>query len=102
MLVSEEGREREEAERQRARTNRRRRFMRKIYAPSETCFLIAEADRVLCHLVIFLPVFLHWIYKMKYSHYQHSFVSFGWLGYRVVAEKCAARQKEIGNHSFQK
>ena len=102
MLVSEEGREREEVERQRARTNRRRRFMRKIYAASETCFLIAEADRVLCHLVIFLPVFLHWIYKMKYSHFQHSFVIFGWLRYRVVAEKCAARQKEIGNHSFQK
>ena len=91
-----------EAERQRARTNRRRRFMRKIYAASETCFLIAEADRVLCHLVMFLPVFLHWIFKMKYSCYQHSFVIFGWLGYRVVAEKCATRQKEIGNHSFQK
>ena len=40
---------------------------------SETCLLIAEADRVLCHLVTFLPaVFLHWLYKMKYSCYQHS------------------------------
>ena len=91
-----------EAERQRARINRPRRFIRKIYAASETCFLIAEADRVLCHLVMFLPVFLHWIFKMKYSCYQHSFVIYGWLGYRVVAEKCATRQKEIGNHSFQK
>ena len=27
------------------------------YAASETCLLIAEADRVLCHLVMFLPVF---------------------------------------------
>ena len=26
------------------------------------CLLIAEASRVLCHLVMFLPVFLHWIY----------------------------------------
>jgi len=46
----------------------------KIYAASETCLLIAEADRVLCCLVMFLPVFLHWIYKMKYSCYQHSLV----------------------------
>ena len=50
---------------------------------------------------MFLPVFLHWIYKMKYSSYQHSFVILGWLVYGVVVEKCAARQKEIGNHRFQ-
>ena len=31
--------------------------MRKIYAASETRLLIAEADRVLSHLVMFLPVF---------------------------------------------
>ena len=31
--------------------------MWKIYAASETRLLIAEADRVLCHLVMFLPVF---------------------------------------------
>ena len=37
-------------------------FMRKMYAASRTCFLIAEADRVLCRqLVTFLTV--HWIYK---------------------------------------
>ena len=64
------------------------------------CSLIAEADRVLSHLVMFLPVFLHWIYKMKYSSYQHSFVILGWLVYWVVVEKCAARQKEIGNQRF--
>ena len=39
---------------------------------------------------------------MKYSSYQHSFVILGWLVYWVVVEKCAARQKEIGNHRFQK
>ena len=32
----------------------------------ETCFLIAEADGVLCRqLVMFLTVFFHWIYKMN-------------------------------------
>ena len=51
---------------------------------------------------MFLPVFLHWIYKMKYSSYQHYIVILGWLVYWVVVEKCAARQKEIGNHRFQK
>ena len=91
-----------EAETNRVRINRRRGFMWKIYAASETCLLIAEADRVLCHLVMFLPVFLHWIYKMRYSCYRHSFVILGWLVFLVVVEKCAARQKEIGNHRFQK
>ena len=38
----------------------------------ETYLLIAEADRVLCHLVTFLSVFSHWMYKMKYSCYQDS------------------------------
>ena len=33
--------------------------MWKIYATFETSLLIAEADRVLCHFVMFLPVFLH-------------------------------------------
>ena len=76
--------------------------MWKIYTASETCLLIAKADIVLYYLVMFLPFFLHWIYKMKYSCYQHSFVILGWLFYWVVVEKCAARQKEIGNHRFQK
>ena len=32
----------------------------------ETCFLIAEADRVLCRqLVTSLTVFFHWMYKMN-------------------------------------
>ena len=33
----------------------------------ETCLLIAEADRVYCHLVMFLTVFFRWMYKIKYS-----------------------------------
>ena len=32
-----------------------------------TSSLIAEADSVFCHLIMFLTVFLHWIYEMKYS-----------------------------------
>ena len=40
----------------------------------ETCLLIAEADRVLCHLVMFLTIFFHWMYKRKYSCFQESCV----------------------------
>ena len=42
----------------------------------ETCFSIAEADRVLCHLVVVLNVVFHLMYKLKYSCYQEYFV---WL-----------------------
>ena len=43
----------------------------------ETCFtLTAEGDRVLCELVMFLTVFFHWMYKMKYSCSQ---VCYSWL-----------------------
>ena len=47
----------------------------------ETCLLIAEADRVLCHLVVFLTVFFYWMYKMKYSCHQDSSVIRGWFVY---------------------
>ena len=62
-------------------------FMRKIYAASWILFtLTAEADRVLCKLVMVLTVFFHWMYKMKFCCYQESFVihsycvywGFGW------------------------
>ena len=44
-------------------------FMRKIHTASWKLFtLTAEADRVLCQLVMFLTVFFHWMYKMKYSY----------------------------------
>ena len=33
----------------------------------ETCLLVAEADKVLCHVVMFLTVFFDWMYMMKYS-----------------------------------
>ena len=57
-------------------------FMRKIYAASWNLFtLTAEADRVLCQLVMFLTVFFFWMYKMKYSCYQDSSVIHGWIVY---------------------
>ena len=34
--------------------------------------LAAEADRVLYQFVMFLTVFYHWMYKMKFSCYQES------------------------------
>ena len=53
-------------------------FMRKIYAASWILFtLTAEADRVLCQLVMFLTFFFHWMYKMKFSCYQESSVIHG-------------------------
>ena len=59
--------------------NLTREFMRKIYAASWNLFtLTAEADRVLCQLVMFLTVFFRWtLYKMKFSCYQASSVIHG-------------------------
>ena len=60
-------------------------FMRKIYASSWNLLtLTAEADRVLCQLVMFLTVFFHWMYKMKCSCYQESSVIHGWFVYRLI------------------
>ena len=57
-------------------------FMRKVYADLETCLPMVEADRVLFrHLVMFLTVFFHWMYKMKYRRYQDSSVLHGWFVY---------------------
>ena len=53
-------------------------FMRKIYAASRNLLtLTAEADRVLCQLVMFLTVVFHWMYEMKFSCYQGSSVIHG-------------------------
>ena len=53
-------------------------FMRKICAASWILFtLAAEADRVLCQLVMVLTVFFHWMYKMKFSCYQEFSVIHG-------------------------
>ena len=54
--------------------------MRKIFAASSNMStLTAEAARVLCQL----SVFFHWMYKMKYSCYQESYVIHGWFVYWV-------------------
>ena len=45
--------------------------------------LTAEADRVLGQLAMFLAVFFHWVYKMKYSYYQESTVIEGWFVYWI-------------------
>ena len=59
-------------------------IMRKIYAALWKLFtLTAEDDRVLCQLVMFLTVFFHWMYKMKYSCYQESSVIHDWFVYWV-------------------
>ena len=55
--------------------------MQKTYAAS----LTAKADRILYQLVMFLTVFLHWMYKMKYSCYQESSNIHGWFVYWVFA-----------------
>ena len=54
--------------------------MRKTYTVSWNLFtLTAEADRVLCHFLMFLTVFFHWMYKMKYSCCQESSVHYSRL-----------------------
>ena len=49
-----------------------------FYAASWNLFtLTAEADKVLCQLVMLLTVFFYWMYKMKFSCYQESSVIHG-------------------------
>ena len=57
----------------------------------ETCLLIAEADRVLCHLIMFLTVFLPWIYEIKYSCCQNVFVILGWCRLTKVVGNPASK-----------
>ena len=73
-------------------------FMWKIYAASWKLFtLTAKADRVLCQLVMSLTVFVHLMYKMKYSCYQESSVIHGWFVYWpwFLVEKCVACQNWV-------
>ena len=79
-------------------------FIWKIYAASWILFtLTAEADRVLCQLVMFLTVFFYWMYEMKFSYYQESSVimtslSIGFLVEKYVA--CQSRKSDFGWHRF--
>ena len=73
-------------------------FMRKIYAASWNLFtLTAEADRVLCQLVMFLTVFFHWMYKMKFSCYQESSVIQGYFFFIRVFFFRNTSLVEVGN-----
>ena len=71
--------------------------MRKIYAASWKLFTLrAEADRVLCQLVMFLTAFFDRMYKMKYSFYQESSVIHGWFVYWVFGWEMR-RLSKFGN-----
>ena len=61
----------------------------------ETCLLITEANRVLCHLVMFLIVFFHWMYKMKYSCFQDSSDIRGWFVYWVFGGELRRLSKSL-------
>ena len=61
----------------------------------ETCLLIAEADRVLCHFVMFLTVFFYWMYEMKCSCYQDSSVIHGWFVYCAVGWEMRRLSKSL-------
>ena len=52
-------------------------FMQHLWTLFTLFTLTDEADRVLCQLVIFLTVFFHWMYKMKFSCYQEFSVIHG-------------------------
>ena len=82
-------------------------FMRKMYAASETCFPIAEADRVLCRqLVMFLTVFFHCELDVQneHSYCQLLSVIHGWFVYWIYGEKCAVcqnhRKSNFVRHCF--
>ena len=53
-------------------------------------------DRVLCQLVMFLTVFFHWMYKIKYSCYQESSVIHGWFVYCIFGWEMRNLSKSDG------
>ena len=53
-------------------------------------------DRVLCQLMLFLTVFFHWMYKVKFSCYQESSVIHGQFVYWVFGSEIR-RFGEVGN-----
>ena len=53
-------------------------------------------DRVLCQLVMFLTVFFHWMYKMKYSCHQESSVIHGWFVYCIFGWEMRNLSKSDG------
>ena len=80
-------------------------LMWKIYAASWILFtLIAEADRVLCQLVMFLTAFFYWVYKKWNSAAIKSLLLLvaslfnGFLVEKYVA--CQSRKSDFGYHRF--
>ena len=81
-------------------------LMRKIYAASRILFtLTAEADRVLCQLVMFLTVFLHWDVQneiqLLYIRSLLLFMASLFIGFLV--EKyvtCQSWKSDFGWHGF--
>ena len=81
-------------------------LMRKIYAASRILFtLTAEADRVLCQLVMFLTVFFHWDVQneiqLLYIRSLLLFMASLFIGFLV--EKyvtCQSRKSDFGWHRF--
>ena len=74
---------------------------RKIYAASWISLtLTAEGDRDLCHLVMFLTVFFHWMYRMKLKSLLLFMASLfiGFLVEKYVA--CQSRKSDFGWHRF--
>ena len=60
-----------------------------------TCLLIAEVDRVLCHVVMFLTVSFHWMYTMKYSCFKDSSVIHVWFVYWVFGWEMRGLSKSL-------
>ena len=72
-------------------------FDRWVHAENLCSILkVVYFDRVLCQLVMFLTVFFHWMYKMKYSCYQESSVIHGWFVYWVFGWEMR-RLLKLGN-----
>ena len=57
---------------------------------------LVDFDRVLCQLLIFLTVFFHWMYKMKYSFHQESSVIYGWFVYCIFGWEMRNLSKSDG------
>ena len=70
------------------------------------CLLIAEADRVLCHLVMLLTVFLTGCINLNTNTIKILLLFIAGLSIEFLVEKCAACQShwksDFGWHHFQK
>ena len=79
-------------------------FKRKIYAASWNLFtLTAEADRVLCQLVMFLTVFLRWMYRWNSAAIKSLLLFIASLFIGFLVEKyvaCQSRKPDFGWHRF--